>query len=326
MKIQQRAVLLILAPAFCILLLAASLFSVRASAEESCGPASAAYSEQDKEETYTFFGEIIPADTTSLYFRKLKFGDEGLEQLRELLPLLPKLKELQVDRCGQSDEAMAQLREDFPDIRINWRVFFGPYTCMTDAERIWITAYEGYLTDKRATALRYCTACKYLDLGHNDISDISFVSYMPDLEVVILSMNQKITDISPLADCPKLEFAELTLLNITDLTPLSGLKNLRHLELSQIPALTDISPLYGLELERLHIMYNHGSIPKEQFDAFMALHPACRVNFSNGWEENPYVCSNWRYEPDGSMNTRYALLREQIGYDDPNAPSVLYDY
>ncbi|MBQ4224266.1 MAG: leucine-rich repeat domain-containing protein, partial [Prevotella sp.] len=44
---------------------------------------------------------------------------------------------------------------------------------------------------------RYCTKLKGLDLGHNAITDISFIENMPHLRVLILADND-LTDISPL--------------------------------------------------------------------------------------------------------------------------------
>ena len=74
------------------------------------------------------------------------------------------------------------------------------------------------------------------------------------------------SDLSPLADCPKLEYLEIQTGAVSDLRPLSGLKNLRHLNICYNFALTDITPLYGLtELERLWIGCVD-PVPREQIE------------------------------------------------------------
>ena len=272
--------------------------------------------------TYTFslFGQTVSTADTELKLKLVEIGNEGVEQLREVLSCLPKLTYFSTDRCGIDDEAMAQLRDEFPEKTIAWRVTMGIYSCMTDTEKFWA---QGFLTDSISGPLKYCTKIRYLDLGHNRISDISFLAYMPDVEVLILAITN-VTDISPLVFCPNLEYLELTLTDISDISVLSGMTKLRHLELSQMVNVTDITPIMGLDLERFHMMYNHGSVPEEQFEQFKELHPDCSTNFNNGWEEDPFVMSDWRISYQGGYTPRYQLLREQIGYDDPYGESKLY--
>ena len=176
---------------------------------------------------------------------------------------------------------------------------------------------------------------------------------MPDLEVLILAIND-ISDISPLADCHKLEYLEINSTNVTDLTPLANLTSLRHLNIGRTaksdvntgddldrPRVTDITPLYGLSgLERLWIgSLTAPGIPAEQI-AYMKelLHELPpdpnddfvdnqKVNIIAGdpsqgtWRFDEHVDnSKWDfYMKYGYFNydymPRYALLREQFQYD-----------
>ena len=239
--------------------------------------------------------------------------DDRGELVRKVIACMPNLTYLDMDFCGVEDEDMAAIRDDFPNIEVVWRVFFGEaYTCRTDVEKILASCpgLGGNLTPENTQSLKYCTKVKYLDVGHNEVlHDISFISYMPDLEVAILAMDY-FTDTSPLADCPHLEFLEIQTNEITDLTPLSGLKELKHLNIGWNFELTDISPIYDLDLERLWIGCLT-PIPDEQVEEFKRRHPDCEVNTE---VYDPH--GDWRYASDGSgFLPRYALLVEQFGYD-----------
>ena len=97
-------------------------------------------------------------------------------------------------------------------------------------------------------------------------------------------------------------------------------------------AVTDISPLYGLKnLERLWIG-EHDPVPPEQIEKFRELHPNCIVNDTTPDPTEEY----WRFADHGDemgnpmYDPRYALLREQMGYQEEAYPfywtDPLYDY
>jgi len=266
---------------------------------------------------FTLYGKRFTLNDTEIDLNHTPVEDNGA-LLRRVIPCMPRLRRLILDTCGVDDAHMAALREDFPEVEVVWRIWFGGgkvYSVRTDVEKILASkpSWAGELTNEYVAPIRYCTKLKYLDLGHNEyITDISFVRDMPELEVLILTINFDLCDISPLADCPKLEYLELCDTKVSDLSPLSGLTALRHLNLARCWALTDITPLYGLELERLYIGCV-SCIPQEQIDAYRRLHPACDVN-----DTLPDPCyGTWRYadELGTEYAPRYALLREQFGYD-----------
>ena len=244
-----------------------------------------------------------------------KMTDQGAE-VREVIACMPDLKWLDMDSCDVDDEHMAAIRDDYPDVKVVWRIWFGvrkTYSVRTNALRILASAPEnaGSLTPASVKSLKYCTDVKYLDLGHNEyMYNIDFINYMPDLEVCIL-MDGTISDISPLANCPHLEFLEIFTNRITDLSPLSGLTELRHLNINWNLHLKDITPLYGLDLERLWIG-KMNEVPQDQIDEFMRLHPDCQVNYTTIDSHD-----GWRWDEDRNYYPRYALLREQMGYHYP---------
>jgi hypothetical protein len=175
----------------------------------------------------------------------------------------------------------------------------------------------GELVHNNVQNLKYCTKVKYLDLGHNNYLDtIEFCRYMPELEVLIVGMTF-VEDYSPLAYCPKLEYVEAMTTRLHDLTPFENLHNLRHLNICYNFAVTDISPLYGLELERLWIG-QHDPVPPAQVEKYRELHPNCIINDTTPDPTEEY----WRFAEHGDemgntrYDPRYELLRQQMGYDE----------
>jgi Leucine-rich repeat (LRR) protein len=236
--------------------------------------------------------------------------EEREQDLLEILPYLRGVRVLNLSNTGLTDERLAELREQFSAPKIVWTVTIGKYQCRTDAIMIHMAPWEPpILKDSDTKGLIYCNEVKYLDLGHNQIQDTYFVSYMPNLEVCIIAIGQP-TDISGFANCPHLEYAELFNGHITDISPLANCKELKHLNLC-MNKITDITPLYGLtQLERLWISKN--PIPEEQIERFRELMPDCVVNTTC---EDPTL-NEWRRDnsrPSG-LQVRYELLRKQFQY------------
>lgn len=269
---------------------------------------------------FELYDKEFDLQNTQLNLRHVRVYDaeEGCTLLRQAIDRMPYLTYVDLDSASVSNEQMEKLIADYPDIKFVWRIWFGGervYSVRTDVEMILASkpSVGGFITESNGADLKYCTEVKYLDLGHNaTLQDISFVEYMPNLEVLILAM-AKWSDASPLAKCEKLEYLEIQTTNCTDLTPLSGLKNLRHLNLGCIPALEDISPLYELtELERLWLGSYH-SVPDEQVEEMQRRAPNCKIN-TNTFDDP--TGDGWRYgyHPDGYMysDPRYILLRLQF--------------
>lgn len=277
--------------------------------------------EAELEYSFELFGQDISLNDRELNFSHVPMDDEGAAVLAAAL-CMPELERLDMDFCGISDEAMAEIRDALPDTEVIWRVWFGDaYSVRTDVEKILASkpSVGGNLTAANTQALKYCTKVKYLDLGHNVIlEDISFVRYMPDLEVAILAISCW-SDASPLASCPHLEYLEIQTTEVSDLTPLAGLKELKHLNVAYLFELEDISPLYGLtQLERLWIGCLN-RVPAEQIEHMRECAPNCEIDTTVSGDPTG---GTWRYtgriNPDGTgeFSPRYALLREQFGYDE----------
>lgn len=282
----------------------------------------AANPDADYDYSFQLFGEAVDTHTAELRYKKVHIGDEGIKQMYDYLPCMPNLTYLSFDRCDTTDEVVAQLREDFPDVKIAWRIFFGPFSVMTDVEKIWAI---GALNDENIQPIKYCTDIKYLDVGHNEISKIDFIKNMPNLEVGIFSITY-VDDLSPVVNCQKLEYLEFCSSYVTDLTPVAQVPNIQHIHMGANDVLSDITPIYDMpNLKRVY-MSDSWRIPQSQVDRLRELHPDCDIN--NDYSLMPLWTGTWRYTQGmtGDYSERYALLRQQIGYDDPEGDSRLYEY
>ena len=264
---------------------------------------------------FTLYGKEFDLADSTLNLRYIPVEDNGAA-VRAVMGHMPNLRTVDMDSCGVDNETMEKLNQDFPDVKVIWRIWFGTkYSVRTDVEMILASkpTVGGMLWDDEAAKLYYCHDVKYLDIGHNGgITDIGFLRGMPKLEVAILAMGGW-TDASPLADCPNLEYLEMQTTQCGDLSPLSGLKKLRHLNVAQNIRITDITPLYSLtELERFWLGCVN-LVPKEQVDEMRRRAPKCEINTSV-WDDP--TTDHWRYN-DWVFTDRYALLRVQFnGYTD----------
>lgn len=276
--------------------------------------------EVDFDYDFMLYGRIFNLDSTVMDFNHLPLEDMG-QQAYQAARCMKKLEVLDMDFCGVPNEVMEQIRDGLPGVKVIWRIWFGEnYSVRTDVEKILASkpSVGGNLRDEDVQVLKYCTEVKYIDLGHNErITDISFAAHMPKLEVAILAMND-IVDISPLANCPELEYLEIQTNNrLADISPLAACTKLAHLNTAHCREISDISALYGLEnLERFWLGASNG-VSQEQKDEFRSRVPDCELDdmvFSDptadGWRIVDMNIDAWIpiYHP------RYELLMEQFGY------------
>ena len=312
-----------------LLLLVLGLFLI------GCGAAMPTLS-GERTERMRLYGVDFSLEDEELDFSYIKIGD-GWRDVLKIAERMPNLKRLVMDSCGVRNEDMAVIRDSLPDTEVVWRINFGlQYTARTDATRILASSPSigGNVTNRDLKKFKYFTKLRFLDIGHNeDITDLSFVRYMPDLEVLIIAMNP-LGDLTPLADCKKLEYLELFYSRTDDLSPLAGLKNLKHLNVGHCPMLKDISPIYDLELERFFLgPFISCPVPQKQVDHYRELHPDCEVE-NEYWESSEgawrrganlrgeklewYKKQPYYSEKRKGYAPRYALLRDQMGYDTLN--------
>lgn len=257
---------------------------------------------------FELFGQTLSTAAETVEFVDVKIGNDGVEEIRAALDVLNACTYFKLDNCGIDNEVMAQLRDDYPDVKIVWRIQVWQRTWLTDTE---VLRAVYHVTDKNCEPFKYLTDVKYIDLGHNEyLTDFSFVAYMPNLELCIAS-GSPIKDLTPFASCKKLEFLELAWCgHLEDLTPLAECESLKYLNICHTDVV-DITPLEELPLERLHFF----PCPLDQAtrDAYTAAHPDCWAKFYNK-DSSPYGVG-WRYDEDGSYSECYKKVREVFNLD-----------
>ena len=267
--------------------------------------------------TFQFYGQTISTTAERIELKDLNIGNAGEQAVRDVLSILTECKYFLLDNCGLSNEVLASIRDDFPNTEVVWRIF------QTNKNRSWLTDTEVLravygVDDSNSDVFKYCTKVKYLDFGHNDkMSKIGFLAYMPDLEIAILS-GSEIVDLSPLANCKKLEFLELGWCGwVRDVSPLASCTNLKYLNLSHT-RVTNVSALAGLNLELLHYVNsgNRANMTAADWASIQALFPDCWITYEplKDSEANPYG-KGWRYNEDNSYTAAYRRVRDVFGYD-----------
>ena len=195
--------------------------------------------------------EILDLDATGIQFT-------GREELAAAIDRMPNLKEVRMYEAEITTEDQEWLFDRYyPKIFFGFTVRIGPHVIRTDQTAFSTLHLAGEMKgDERHTSeelypLRMCTKLKALDLGHNYLTDLSLLNWLPNIEVLIISPNYGLTDIGPVANCKNLVYLECFNTPITDLSPLAGLTKLRDLNLTRDGLVTDLSPLYDLpHLER----------------------------------------------------------------------------
>lgn len=264
--------------------------------------------------TFKLFGKTVSTTDERIEFDRVTIKNSGVAQIRAALDILPNCTYLLMDQCGVDNETMAQLRDDYPDTKVVWRISYAGRSCLTD-----VTVFRcvGDLTNGNSKNLKYCTDIQYLDIGHCfNLSDLSFVSYMPDLKVAIV-VDCCTTSLEPFAACTNLEYLEIVNCNgVKDLSPLANCVNLKGLNMSYVFSVEDLSPLYGLQnLERLFMGRNDFS--EETIAEARAALPNCWV--TNHAESVAWIGFNysvgWRLDDEHTFAEWYKEIKEIFGYD-----------
>ena len=211
----------------------------------------------------------VDSDTESLDLRGYTISD--LATFKQKLKWLKKLTYLDLCNCGPSDQEMAQLRSEFPQVKVVWMLHVGYWEIRTDIKGFSMAQYgehEGvrftkigeesrryrWVDNEQIAKLRYCTDIVALDIGHSHlISDISFVRELPKLRFLVISLT-KVRDLSPVRTLKNLIFFEMFDLKQTDVSVLYDLPQLEYLNCSA-NLITDIKPFLSLtNLKRLWII------------------------------------------------------------------------
>ena len=260
--------------------------------------------------SFEFFGQTLSTSQERVEFDRVKIGNENEPLIRQALDILTNCIYFKLDDCGVSTPVMASLREDYPGVKIVWRIHIDHFNMLTDETVLRLTHR---LNDGNIHDLKYLTEAVYLDIGHNEqLTDISFVQYMPNLECVIVS-GAPVVDLSYFANCQKLLWMELCFCGwVTDISVFENHPTLKYLNISYT-RVKDLSPLLSVELERFNALHIPASA--EQKNAYLEKYPNCYTLYDG---DQPYGYG-WRYDPPNfTMFEYYRHMRQVFRYDDTN--------
>lgn len=246
--------------------------------------------------TFTFKHSQVWIDSTAeLVDLDQKTGKVTGQDLEDMIYLMPNVTRINVFKhTNLNNKVMCPIVDAYPEVFFGWTVQFGrdgkKYQIRSDATAFSTAKghYKPMFTSEELSVLRYVPNLKAIDVGHNHVRELDWLTSFPDLRVLILADNQ-VTDLTPLAQLKNLEYAELFLNDIKDITPLAGLTRLVDLNLCHNDDLSDLSALDGLtQLERFFCSYT--SVSTEEAARFESLHPKCVTN----WEVYSSVSAHWR--------------------------------
>ena len=257
--------------------------------------------------TFQLFGRTVSTTDERIEFIKEDIGNEGEAELRSALEILQGCSYLLLDDCGFDNEVLGKVRDDYPNTEVVWRIHVWQRSWLTDTDTIRAVYH---VDDTNCEPFKYCTKTKYIDMGHNEeLTDISFISYMPDLEIVILS-GSPITDLTPFENHTQLVFLELAHCGyLKDVTPLASCTSLANLNLSYTKV-DDISSLYELPFEQLCAVKS--KIVWKDWQKIIDLHPGCAIRYDG---DQPYG-TGWRYKKSGAYTDIYKRVREVFDLDE----------
>ena len=261
------------------------------------------------------FGLHVTSNDTVWDFAGINVKDYKL--LCDYLDCFPQVDKVLLYNSTIYKDGKEYMHQRHPEVLFGWGLKILDRRPLTTEMTAFSTLANGappYLYSNNLWWLKHCRDMQALDLGHNMIISLDFLTDAPKLKVLILACNE-IKDLTPIAQQTELEYLELFLNNITDVTPLASLTNLKDLNLA-FNQIKDITPLYGLNnLERLWLSWNR-EIPQEQIDKMQELHPdleiVTRSNGSTGdiWiDEKNTPAPGWRTHP------RYFVIKQIFATD-----------
>ncbi|MDO5563681.1 MAG: phosphodiester glycosidase family protein [Eubacteriales bacterium] len=253
-------------------------------------------------------GLNIQTSVTTIEINNKQIKD--LNFFKEKLKYFKNLIRIEFNNTNLSNDELADLREYlYPNIDVVWTLNIGQYKLKTNAYAFstMVTPGDNHtrITSKDIEVLKYCTNLYALDIGHQAISDLSFIGeVLSDLRVLILVDNQ-ITDLSPLSNLKKLHYLEVYVLgDDIDLSPLNECKGLVDLQILYKSEIKNIDSLLDFpKIERLWLMLCE--ISNENMDLLKEKYPNAQViNGSEDLKEN-----GWR-DVD-----RFFIMRDMFSND-----------
>lgn len=291
------------AAVLCMVLLLAISLSCLPAAETSAEPFSlrtVTYTEGNQSVTvradaeYIDMGDVVIKD----YARFEQFV-KGFSNLKKLDMFSTRIKKAQIEHLAAT----------FPDIEFGWTIVIPctnklhpertPHVIRTDATAF-STLHNNTCTshsNEDLAVLRFCKNLQALDVGHNSLTDLSFLYSLPHLKVLIVACNINLRDITPIGSLKELQYLEIFKNDIHDISCLVNCPDLVDLNIC-FNRISDLTPIYQLKKLRRLWIYNSNNwskeqpVPKAAVTALREALPDCYIDSVNwstdgGWRVHP---------------------------------------
>ena len=248
-------------------------------------------------EEITFQGKFT-CDINEEYIDLGKVRVQDMDAFVKFLRRMPNLKKVDMFNTNVYSKDIDVLAAAFPDIEFGWTMRIGDHWVRTDATAF-STLHNNRSpqhTERNFANLKYCKNLLALDIGHNQVKDLSFLYDLPNLKVLILACQIELRDITPIGSLKNLEYLELFKNDIHDISCLKNCTNLIDLNLC-FNRIKDWTPLLGLsKLERLWLFNSNNwsdeyPVDKQVVNELKAALPDCHVDEKSystmgGWREH----------------------------------------
>ncbi len=240
---------------------------------------------------------------------KIPNNDDDYRVLYKFLGQLPNVKKVDMFNTPIGRKRIDELAKRYPDIEFGWTMMLPCWNELhpertahyirTDATAF-STLHNNSCDEHSARdfeILKYCRNLQALDIGHNRVTDLSFLYSLPHLKVLIVACNIELNDITPIGSLKELQYLELFKNDVHDISCLANCTELVDLNLC-FNRISDWSALEGLTHLRRLWLFNSNNysdnipVPKEAVEALRAALPDCRVDdvsYSTlgGWRDHP---------------------------------------
>lgn len=240
------------------------------------------------------YGQTVMSTAAEL---TVAYSGDDTASLMEALAYLPALEKLDIKSMPVSNAQAEEIMAAYPEIELVWVVNAGRWRVPTDAT-CFSTMQAAppsvrYTSEDFAPVFKYCTELVALDLGHNDLTDLSGISNLKKLKVLIIVDNPNISDMSPIGELSELEYLEFYLnYGVTDYSCIEKLTKMVDMNLSYATPLTDSSFLENMPNLKRAWLRGTGIAPAE-WNALIAAYPEVEFLFSHPTSVSS-TCGSWR--------------------------------
>lgn len=252
----------------------------------------------------------------------LSAEDTELEELMTALKYLPSIKSVDMHALELTTEQADPLIAAYPEVDFGFYVNFAKWTVSSEIT-CFSTQGNGYgayryTSEELAPLFKYCDELVALDLGHNNLTDISGFDNLDELKVLILVDNPNLKDMSPIGELSELEYLEFFLNpGVEDFTCLSRLTKLTDINLGYTK-LSDIAFLENMPaLERAWLRGT--AIPQEMWAEAKANYPNVEFLFAHNSMASS-TSGSWRASDRNvairQAFTNWELIEDFVSWDE----------